>query len=140
MTSRSIDEGGTRPIQVASGPREAGVWATHVALLIVQIAAACGGVYGKLAMLPVGDGGGGISPYALGMLRMLGGAGFFYVVTSVFRLRTATTRRDQLVLAGLSAVGIVGNQTLFLAGLRITSPMSAALLGVTIPVFTAALA
>jgi len=90
-------------------------------------------------MVPRALGGEGIDPVALAYTRMLAGAVFFVGFSSVFGLRTKTTRADQLRLAGLSLLGITINQTLFLVGLRSTTPVSAALLGVTIPVFTAAL-
>jgi drug/metabolite transporter (DMT)-like permease len=111
----------------------------HGALLVVQIAFASQAVEGKLAMLPRALGGEGIDPVALALVRMLGGALFFASFSSLFRLRTKTTAGDQMRLAMLSLIGIVANQTLFLVGLRSTTPVSAALLGVTIPVFTAAL-
>lgn len=113
--------------------------AVHGALFIVQIAFASQAVEGKLAMVPRALGGEGIDPVALAFTRMLGGALFFVAFSTVFRLRSKTTWSDQLRLAGLSILGISANQTLFLVGLRSTTPVSAALLGVTIPVFTAAL-
>jgi drug/metabolite transporter (DMT)-like permease len=124
----------------ASASKEPGAWATHVALGLVQIGFAAGTVEGKIAMRPWADGGGGIPPFALGMLRMLGGAIFFLGVTQALNLRKKTTLRDHIALALLAVVGIVLNQTLFLAGLRLTTPVSAALLSTTIPVFTAAIA
>ncbi len=48
--------------------------------------------------------------------------------------------REHLQIAGLSMLGIVLNQTLFLVGLRMTTAFAAVLLGVTIPVFAAGLA
>ena len=113
---------------------------THAALIVVQVAFASGAVEGKLAMLPIADGGGGVTPAALTMARMVGAAVFFQALTSIGRLRVPTTKREQAALAGLAILGIVLNQGLFLIGLRLTSAFSAALLGVTIPVFTAALA
>ena len=112
----------------------------HLALLVVQIAFASQAVEGKLAMSPRDVGGEAIAPAALAMVRMGGAALAFLVVTQLFGLRTKTTARDHLVLAGLSVLGITLNQTLFLIGLRSTTPLSASLLSVTIPVFTAALA
>jgi drug/metabolite transporter (DMT)-like permease len=47
---------------------------------------------------------------------------------------------DHLRIMGLSLLGITLDQALFLAGLRFTTPLSASLLGATIPVFSAALA
>ena len=113
--------------------------APHLALLGVQIAFAYGAVAGKVALAPVSAGGGGISPEALAMIRMLGAALFFQALASSARTKRPG-RRDLLALAGLSLLGIVVNQTLFLVGLRLTSAFSATLLGVTIPLFTAALA
>lgn len=111
----------------------------HGALFIVQIAFASQAVEGKIAMVPRALGGEGIDPVALALVRMLGGALFFVLFSSAFGLRSTTTGADQLRLAGLSLVGIVANQTLFLVGLRSTTPVSASLLGVTIPIFTAAI-
>lgn len=111
----------------------------HAALLVVQLAFASQAVEGKLAMMPRALGGEGIDPVALALTRMVGGAAFFFAFSSALRLRARTTATDQLKLAGLSALGISLNQTLFLVGLRSTTPVSAALLGVTIPVMTAAI-
>jgi drug/metabolite transporter (DMT)-like permease len=71
----------------------------------------------------------------------LGGALFFQ---AVIRARppqgAAISRTDHARIAGLSILGIALNQTLFLLGLRWTSPFSTSVLGATIPVFAAALA
>lgn len=116
-----------------------GAWRVHGALWIVQLAFASQAVEGKLAMTSA-PAGGGIDPLALAMVRMLGAALFFVVYTRSRGLLVETTARDKLALAGLSVLGIALNQTLFLVGLRHTSSTAAALLSVTIPVFTAALA
>ncbi len=85
-------------------------------------------------------GGEAISPFAVAMVRMLGATLFFHAFTRATGTLRPTTARDHATLAGLSILGIALNQTLFLIGLRMTSPMNAALLSVTIPVFTAAMA
>jgi drug/metabolite transporter (DMT)-like permease len=74
------------------------------------------------------------------MVRMLGAAAFFQLFTRAAKQLRPTTARDQRVLAGLSILGIVLNQALFLLGLQLTSPMTAALVGVTIPVIAATMA
>lgn len=120
--------------------RPARAWATHAALLIVQLAFASQAVEGKLAMTARDAGGGGVDPWALALTRMVGGALFFQGFSSVVGWRTPTTGTDKAKLFGLSLLGIVLNQTLFLVGLRTTTSVSAALISVLIPVFTAALA
>jgi drug/metabolite transporter (DMT)-like permease len=115
-------------------------WTTHVALLVVQLAFASQSVEGKIAMLAREAGGEGLDPPALAMMRMIGAAVIFQVISPLTGARRPLVWRDHARLAGLSVLGIVLNQTLFLLGLRLTSPVSAALLSVAIPVFTAALA
>ena len=115
-------------------------WKVHAALWIVQIAFASQAVEGKVAMSDLAAGGGGVNPVALAMTRMAGAAAFFVLFTKLRGVLAKTTAREKLALAGLSVLGISLNQTLFLIGLRQTSPTAAALLSVTIPVFTAAMA
>ena len=92
-------------------------------------------------MLPRALGGEEIFPEALAMIRMAGGALFFQAITHVRGAQgVAISRRDHVKLAGLSILGIALNQTLFLLGLRWTTPFSTSLLGATIPVFAAGLA
>ncbi len=112
----------------------------HAALFVVQVAFASQAVEGKIAMGPRVAGGEGISPFAVAMVRMLGATVFFQAFTRATGTLKKTTPRDHFALAGLSILGIALNQTLFLLGLRMTTPMTAALLSVTIPVFTAAMA
>jgi drug/metabolite transporter (DMT)-like permease len=107
----------------------------------VQFAFASQAVEAKVAMLPRSQGGEEIFPEALAMIRMLGGALFFQaIVRARGAQRVAISRADHLRLAGLSVLGIALNQTLFLMGLRWTTPFSTSLLGATIPVFAAGLA
>ena len=118
-----------------------GAWATHAGLLLVQFAFASQAVEAKVAMMPRAQGGEEIFPEALAMIRMLGGALFFQAIVTARGTQGAPiSRSDHARLAGLSVIGIALNQTLFLLGLRWTSPFSVSLLGATIPVFTAALA
>jgi len=120
--------------------RRKGVWATHAALLVVQLAFASQAVEAKIAMAPRAQGGEALSPWAVAMARMLGAALFFQLLTRAMRWLVATSGRDQWQLAGLSILGIALNQTLFLVGMRMRSPLSAALLSVTIPVLSAGMA
>lgn len=128
-------------VGIGKSTRWSGAWATHAALVLVQFAFASQAVEAKIAMLPRAQGGEEIFPEALAMLRMIGGAIFFQLVLRVRGPQeVAISRSDHLKLAGLSILGIAANQTLFLLGLRWTTPFSVSLLGATIPVFTAALA
>jgi drug/metabolite transporter (DMT)-like permease len=107
---------------------------------VVQVAFASGAVEGKIAMAPVDAGGQGVDPLALAMLRMTCAALFFQVFMRTDQDRPRVTAADHKKLAVLSLLGIVINQALFLVGLKLTTAFSAALLSVTIPVFTAVLA
>ena len=107
----------------------------------MQFAFASQAVEAKLAMMPRALGGEEIFPEALAMIRMLGGALFFQALVRVWTPKSVTiARADHVRLAGLSILGIALNQTLFLMGLRWTTPFSGSLLGATIPIFAAGLA
>lgn len=112
---------------------------THLALLVVQLAFASQAVESKLAMMPRALGGEGIEPYVIALIRMIGATVVFQLFSALKRLPVPGLR-DQLQLAGLSLLGIVLNQLLFLAGLQRTTSGAAALLSVVIPVASAALA
>jgi drug/metabolite transporter (DMT)-like permease len=136
VSDRSAAELGTGKSSLSRG-----AWGTHAALVLVQFAFASQAVEAKVAMLPRAAGGEEIFPESLAMIRMLGGALFFQAIMTLRRARgEPISRADHLRLAGLSILGIALNQTLFLLGLRWTTPFSVSLLGATIPVFAAALA
>lgn len=147
--------------RTAKSSRGTSGWATHAALLLVQIAFASQAVEAKLAMLPRSQGGEEILPEALAMIRMIGGAVFFQAAVlcstrGVTRgtgstsgavagamwapLKTAESRKTHLKLMGLAVLGVALNQALFLAGLRLSTPFIVSILGATIPVLAAALA
>jgi drug/metabolite transporter (DMT)-like permease len=111
---------------------------THGGLFIVQACFASQAVESKWAMMPLLQGGAGMSPFGVAMVRMLGACTFFQIAAKVLRLPVPGFR-DQAKLAGLSLMGIVLNQILFLTGLTYTTPATAALLAVTIPVATFAI-
>jgi drug/metabolite transporter (DMT)-like permease len=111
---------------------------THGGLFIVQACFASQAVESKWAMMPLLQGGAGMSPFGVAMARMLGACTFFQIAAKVLRLPVPGFR-DQAKLAGLSLMGIVLNQLLFLTGLTHTTPATAALLAVTIPVATFAI-
>jgi drug/metabolite transporter (DMT)-like permease len=105
-------------------------------------------------MLPRPAGGEGIFPEAIAMVRMVGGALFFQLLTFSRKSSSSTdlswsaldpgVKWARLLLharlAGLGALGIGINQALFLTGLKLSTPFTVSLIGATIPVFTASLA
>ena len=117
-------------------------WATHAALLVVQIAFAAGAVEGKLALEARSQRGRGGRPFrARDGAHGRGAAVVLQVLRAVGRA-VCVPRAGPTTGAspGSSVLGIVLNQTLFLVGLRMTSAFAASLLGATIPVFAAAFA
>lgn len=111
---------------------------THLALFFVQLAFASQAVESKVAMLPRSEGGLGISPEAIALMRMVFAALVFQVIFRAKKLPMPSWQ-DLGRVFGLSLVGITINQMLFLAGLKRTTPFVAALLSVTIPLASAAL-
>ncbi|MBI5533050.1 MAG: DMT family transporter [Deltaproteobacteria bacterium] len=106
----------------------------HLVLLAVQAAFASLSVEGKVAMGPVFQ----VDPTALAMARIAGGATVFIALALFTSGGSVRSLADVGKLAGLSLLGIVLNQLLFLRGLRTTTPLSATVLVGTIPVFAAA--
>lgn len=114
----------------------------HLALLGVQLCFASWAISGKLALAHLGVRG-------ILAVRVAGAAlGFIIVAHLARRLApraeaTAARRPDArgwLMLAVYAGLGIVGNQLLFLEGLKLTTATNATVLGTTIPVFTVAIA
>ncbi len=111
--------------------------AVHAALFFVQLAFGTLPVEGKIVMSPPFS----VSPQALAMMRILGGA-LVFVPAYAFSKQApkVATLRDRFTLVLLAIFGVALNQALFLQGLSRTSPVSATLLVATIPVFTAIIA
>jgi drug/metabolite transporter (DMT)-like permease len=84
--------------------------------------------------------GGGVGALALAMARIAGAAVFFQAFARAKGRLRPLAAAEHLRIVGLALLGVVLNQTLFLVGLRVTTAFAAAILGATIPVFTAALA
>jgi drug/metabolite transporter (DMT)-like permease len=139
MSSLEPADNARRASPLASGGVPAAL-PTHGALLVVQIAFAVGAVEGKLAMSSMPGLGGGVDPFALAMARMFGAAAVFQLFMRATGMLRPLPWREHLRIVGLSLLGIVVNQTLFLLGLRLTTAFAAVLLGMMIPVFTATFA
>jgi len=103
----------------------------HAALVAVQIAFASLAVAGRVIVRD-------LDPLALALVR-LGGAAL--VLGLLDRARPARgepmSPRDRLAIAACAALGIFGNQALFLPGLQSPTAPHGTLLVATIPVFTA---
>lgn len=105
----------------------------HGALFAVQVAFASLAVAGRVALVEV-------RPMALVLVRVVGAAAVFVPLHLSSSGRRRVPWRDVLGIAGCAALGIFGNQALFLSGLRTTTATHATLLVATIPIFAAAAA
>jgi drug/metabolite transporter (DMT)-like permease len=75
-----------------------------------------------------------IKPFALVSLRSVLTAGLFWT-TSLFIPKEPVKSKDLLFLFGCSFFGVVINQTLFLVGLDLTSPINSSIILSTNPIF-----
>nr|VFJ61238.1 MAG: Threonine/homoserine efflux transporter RhtA [Candidatus Kentron sp. FM]VFJ61764.1 MAG: Threonine/homoserine efflux transporter RhtA [Candidatus Kentron sp. FM]VFK13555.1 MAG: Threonine/homoserine efflux transporter RhtA [Candidatus Kentron sp. FM] len=123
---------GANPEPDTAGAPHVPQWAVYGALLFVQVSIGSLHVEAKLVMGPDY----GVSPFALAMLRIAGSAAVLVpLALAMGRLRLPSLR-DFGILTILAVLGVVSNQAFYLAGLNITSPISATLLVAMIPVFT----
>jgi drug/metabolite transporter (DMT)-like permease len=67
--------------------------------------------------------------------RLTGAAVVFLIIQRNIRPLLKMNRRDFFVLALSSAIGVVGNQFLYIKGLSLTTAINATLISTTIPVF-----
>jgi drug/metabolite transporter (DMT)-like permease len=75
-----------------------------------------------------------IKPFALVSLRSISAAALFWI-TSLFVPKEHVNRKDLLYLFGCSFFGVVINQTLFLVGLDMTTPVNSSIILSTNPIF-----
>ncbi len=102
-------------------------WA-HLSLLIANI------IYGlnySIAKAVMPD---HIKPFALLSLRSIGATALFWV-TSLFIPKEPVSKKDLLFLFGCSFFGVVINQSLFLVGLNLTTPVNSSIILSTNPIF-----
>lgn len=81
-----------------------------------------------------------VEPLGIAAFRIFGAGLAFVTVKWSTRRGRVTAPRDLLKLAGLSLLGVVLNQVLFLEGVQRTTAVHANILITTIPVFTLAIA
>ncbi len=104
-----------------------GTTKAHVYLLISQVIYAITFVVAKILLRDH------IGPFALVLMRGLGAVPLFWL-TDLFFVKEKTDRRDLPRLALLCLFGVTINQTLFIKGLSLTSPISAAIMMITTPI------
>jgi drug/metabolite transporter (DMT)-like permease len=75
-----------------------------------------------------------IKPFALVSLRSISAAALFWI-TSLFIPKQPVNRKDLLFLFSCSFFGVVINQTLFLVGLNMTTPINSSIILSTNPIF-----
>lgn len=102
-------------------------WA-HISLLVANI------IYGVNFSIAKGVMPDYIKPLALVSLRSLFTAGLFWI-SSLFIPKEPVGKRDLLYLFGFSFLGVVINQSLFLAGLNLTTPINSSVILSTNPIF-----
>jgi drug/metabolite transporter (DMT)-like permease len=74
-----------------------------------------------------------IGPYGLVMLRVLGVIPLFWLTDFLF-IKEKTDRKDIPKFMLLAVFGVTINQTLFIKGLSLTSPISASIMMITTPI------
>lgn len=105
-----------------------------LALLAVQICYATFPVLGKIAMRE-------IPPFVVAAFRVISGAALLTLAARILAPDSPKfDRRDRWTLAGVSVLGIVANQTLFINGLARTTATNTTLITATTPVYTLLLA
>jgi methyl-accepting chemotaxis protein/ABC-type transport system substrate-binding protein/drug/metabolite transporter (DMT)-like permease len=136
-TAQPCPAGGNRGMCGGQGPRDSPLHCramnrarVHLALFAVAILFSLNYIISKLGMHA-------FDPVSFAFLRVVGSA---IVLNVLLRDTTPLSGADKRRHTGLAFLGVVVNQTLFLAGLSMTSAHVAAILITTIPVFTLAAA
>lgn len=99
----------------------------HGALLLVTILFSANYIISKVSMRQM-------APLSFAWLRVVGSAALLLIIARPAWRQL--TRRDLAHLAGLSMLGVVINQTLFLSGLALSNAHVAAILITTVPAFS----
>jgi drug/metabolite transporter (DMT)-like permease len=97
----------------------------HIALFIAQVLYAASFPIAKIVM--------GNIPYDVLVLMRVTGAVILFWTSSVF-IKEKVERKDFIRLFALSICGVAVNQSLFLKGLHLTSPIDAAIMMITTPI------
>lgn len=108
--------------------RPASGFGPHIALIAVQILFGTWPVLGKFVLRSM-------SSSMLVASRLTGAALVFLVIQRNVRPLLRMHRKDIFLLVLSSAIGVVGNQFLYVKGLSLTTAINATLISTTIPVF-----
>lgn len=108
-------------------------WTVHLAMAMTQLIFASLPIAAKFVLPSIG-------PIGILFFRVTGSAVAFAAITAIAAPERITNRRDLWSLAGLSLIGVVLNQLLFLEGTKRTTAINTNVLITTIPVFTLAIA
>lgn len=100
----------------------------HLALIAVQILFGTWPILGKFVLRSM-------SSSMLVASRLTGAAVVFLIIQRNIRPLLKMHRKDFLLLVLSSAIGVVGNQFLYVKGLSLTTVINATLISTTIPVF-----
>lgn len=100
----------------------------HLALIAVQILFGTWPILGKFVLRSM-------SSSMLVASRLTGAAVVFLIIQRNIRPLLKMHRKDFFLLALSSAIGVVGNQFLYVKGLSLTTVINATLISTTIPVF-----
>ncbi|HEX9940976.1 MAG TPA: DMT family transporter [Thermoanaerobaculia bacterium] len=120
------------PSPATPAPAPAPASRVHLALLLAQISF---GVFHVVAKAVLAS----LSPLALAAIRV-SLATPILMALAWRRDRFVPARRDLPMLALLGGLGVFANQALFITGLKLTTATNAAMLMLSVPVFTAAAA
>lgn len=112
----------------SDSPRPSFPLGPHVALIGVQILFGTWPVLGKFVLRSM-------SSSTLVASRLTGAALVFLLIQRNIGPLLRMRRKDLLLLVVSSAIGVVGNQFLFVKGLSLTTAINATLISTTIPVF-----
>jgi len=104
-------------------------FAPHLALIAVQVLFGTWPVLGKFVLRSM-------SSSLLVATRLTGAAIVFLIIQGNVRSLLRMRRRDVFLIALSSAIGVVGNQFLYVKGLSLTTAINATLISTSIPVFT----
>src|SRR6185437_13072245 len=99
----------------------------HIALFIAQVIYSFSFVIGKVLT------GSYLAPIVLVLIRMMVATPLFWITGLLF-VREKTSRQDLPKLMILAIFGVAINQTFFIKGLSLTSPISAAIMMITSPI------